>query len=83
MNEQLNTDIPTAEILMATGVLREVGFDEEAEKFKASLFDQELLPEALQALEVLVKNPRSEDSRIAKEAAFRAFKRLQRITQPR
>lgn len=83
MSQHITTPIPTAEILMATGSLREVGYDEEAEMFKASLFDRDLLPKALDALEVLVKNPQSDESCFAKEAAFRTFQRLQKITQPR
>ena len=51
MSRQINTQIPTAEILMATGVLREVGLDHEADKFRDSLFDRDLLLGAVQALE--------------------------------
>ncbi|MFK4135376.1 Uncharacterised protein [Pseudomonas luteola] len=79
MSQLINTAISSAEILMATGVLREVGFDDEAEMFKASLFDRRLLPEAFQALEALVKNHRFDESRFATEAAFRTYQRLQKF----
>ncbi len=55
MSKPINTQIPTAEILMATGVLREVGLDHEADKFRESLFNRDLLPAAVRALEQRIK----------------------------
>jgi hypothetical protein len=83
MSQQTYTWIPTAEILQATGVLREVGFDHEADKFRESLFDRDLLPEAIRALEQRVKAANSDESAFAKEAAFRTYQRMLHITQPR
>ncbi len=83
MSRQINTEIPTAEILMATGVLREVGLDHEADKFRDSLFDRDLLLGAVQALEQRIKAANSDECVYAKEAAFRTYQRMMKITQPR
>lgn len=83
MSRQINTEIPTAEILMATGVLREVGLDHEADKFRDSLFDRDLLPAAVQALKQRIKAANSDECVYAKEAAFRTYQRMMKITQPR
>ncbi|MCQ2036625.1 MULTISPECIES: hypothetical protein [Stutzerimonas] len=83
MSRQINTQIPTAEILMATGVLREVGLDHEADKFRDSLFDRDLLLGAVQALEQRIKAANSDECVYAKEAAFRTYQRMMKITQPR
>jgi anaerobic glycerol-3-phosphate dehydrogenase len=83
MSKPINTQIPTAEILMATGVLREVGLDHEADKFRESLFDRDLLPAAVRALEQRIKAANSDEPVVAKEAAFRTYQRMMKITQPR
>lgn len=75
--------IPTSEILLVAGALREVGFELEADLFRASLFDRKLLPDAIWALDVRATQVPGDVSQHARETAFRLHERVLRLMNPR
>lgn len=78
-NRHHNPDVSDA-LLLTSSALREVGFDEVADLFREALFDRQLVNQALEALQMLVKNAsNANDGQFANETAFRLFQKLSRL----
>lgn len=74
-----NADVSDV-LLLTSSALREVGFDEVADLFREALFDRQLVNQALEALQVLVKNAsNTNDGQFANETAFRLYQKLNRL----
>ncbi len=76
--QQPDTRLPGDQILLVTGALREVGFDDEADVFAEAVLDANRWPDALANLRKLAKEPNPNASPEAKEVAHNMYQRVER-----
>lgn len=80
----------TDELLLACGVLREVGIDDVADRFREAVFDRPLTDVALQELRQRIRSPSrgqapdqespwAHEADHAKQTALRTLQRLERL----
>ncbi|MCY1264134.1 Large polyvalent protein-associated domain 7 [compost metagenome] len=76
-----DTRLDGSRILQAAAILREAGFDREANVFADAVFEKDRWPDALASLRALAKNPAEacpDASQGAKEVAFRLYENVER-----